>query len=274
MAYTDWYHQVDPRWLAARRAVITATELVKLIPEYKRQCKKEIPDRYPKACVSLYGKKQVQPTLNEIVSYKDAARGHIMEPYAVHDYNANKMNGLPMFYHWDDTVIYNHDRTLGWSPDALNVYYDPGYLPAVTMSSASTIVLDNGYITDIAPLHALEVKCYGPEHHMENLILKKEKLPERLQLAAGMLAVPSLVSGTLVFYNPSMPDYSLYAHTYTRDDLLAEITLLGNVLAMWVDAKDKLSELTTDMHALKSEDSIHESYLALAAERREEDMHE
>lgn len=259
--YTDWFHQVDPAWLSARREVITATELLGLLPEYKRQLKKKVPDTYPKACVSLYGKKQVQPTLNEIASYKDAARGHIMEPYAVADYNMNKMNELPLFYHWDDTIIYNHDRTVGWSPDAMNVYYQPEYAPAIQMSSASTIVTQAGEITDIAPLHALEIKSYGAEHHMENLTLAPEQLPERLQLAVAMLVVPSLTSGTLLFYNPSMPKYSMYAHTYTRDMLAEDMELITNVLNMWLAAKEHLDELHTDMRALHSEDDIHNAYI-------------
>lgn len=259
MAYTDWYHEVSEDWLAARRSVITASELVGLIPEYKRQCKAKQPAKLPKACVALYGKKLERPTLNELASYKDAARGHIMEPYAVDDYNAQCSE--IQYYHWDDVVIYSSDKLVGWSPDATDIPCISTYIPSLQVTS-STLRTRLGADTGLNIHHALEIKSYGSEHHMKNIYTDPRELPERYQLAVGFLTVPMLEDITLVHYNPSIPEYSLHTHTYTREDLAEETQYMQNVAAMWAAAVHKLSQLHLPYKASVTEDEVHANYLA------------
>ena len=80
-----WYHEVSEDWLKARKNFLTATDIVGLIPEYKRY-KKNGKAGIPPAFAALWEKKHSDIAVDPR-SYKDAARGHILEPYAVYTYN-------------------------------------------------------------------------------------------------------------------------------------------------------------------------------------------
>ena len=236
----NWYHEVNPNWLEARKQVITATELVSLIPEYRRWRKDK--SQLSAACKSLYFKKHGTDT-PDVRSYKDAARGHIMEPYALDEYD-NTYSPKHYLYHWDDAIITNNG--IGWSPDAADVEQ-----PA-----------DNGVcyaygLLDDKPKHIGEIKCYGLENHGKWFNVDKMELKERLQLAVAMMVCPSIEDAVLIFYNPNS-HWPVYRYTYRRDELKHDIYLLQEVYKMWSATKSYLDSMADDKpKALYTEEDIY-----------------
>lgn len=110
-----WYHEVSAEWLKARQAVLTATDVAGLLPEYKRYLKAGSPDVPTPGFSALWCKKHSDVYL-DTGSSDAAARGHIMEPYAIDSWN---QQANPTFYHWDDCIICN--KMFGFSPDGMTV---------------------------------------------------------------------------------------------------------------------------------------------------------
>ena len=112
----DWYHEVSENWLRARKTVITATEIKGLVATYKRMSKKDKEAGVVSpAFAALWGDKSSTYPI-DVSSYGPAARGHIMEPYAIDEFNrANEVH----FHHWDDCIIAN--GLVGFSPDAMDI---------------------------------------------------------------------------------------------------------------------------------------------------------
>ena len=79
MARRVWHHEVDPDWLEARRHALTATDIVNLLPEYKRWVKAKDPDALPPGFSALWCQKATEG-FDEVDSWNAAARGHVMEP--------------------------------------------------------------------------------------------------------------------------------------------------------------------------------------------------
>ena len=71
-----WYHEVSTEWLKARKAVLTATDVAGLVPEYKRYLKAGNPDKIMPGFAALWSQKHsnVEPDPG---SMGPAARGHI-----------------------------------------------------------------------------------------------------------------------------------------------------------------------------------------------------
>lgn len=243
-----WSHEVDARWLAARKDVLTATEVVSLIPEYKRM-KKQPEGTISPGCAALWAAKHSDTEL-DTRSFSEAARGHVFEPYAVEEYCMQKNLS---FYHWDDRIIYTNTEAvtpLAFSPDALNI------------KQLRNIKVVNTALETFGSLEALEIKCFGPEKHMKTYLLDKKEIPERMQLAVAMVVCENMEKGSLVFYCPMMQKIQMYERTYTRSEMEDEMALVKEIWAMYNDTALTLDELNAqEMRTYYTEDRIYEDML-------------
>lgn len=224
----EWAHQVSQGWLHARKEVITATELVKLRSGFSRLSKaQQTGIELAPNFAALWGAKHSDEELNPM-SYGAAARGHWCEPYAVDDFNINiekeKRWKYKQYYHWDDCIIVNEG--IGFSPDAMNI-------PQVTTDVRLDVAHGKIQNYNDEPKSILEIKSYGAEAHMKAAIKESIHVDERWQLAAAMIVLPCIEEGILLFYNPSIPEYSMSIHTYDRDSLQKEIEELQKIISVW-----------------------------------------
>lgn len=125
----SWSHNVGELWLAARREHLMASEVKNLITDYKRIKAGKI--KLPNALqfAKVYGSKMNCDI--DTSSFGAMARGHIMEPYAVEEYN--RINGTK-FYQWDDKLITR--GIVGFSPDAMDI-------PQLPVPRWSSILMTN-----------------------------------------------------------------------------------------------------------------------------------
>ena len=217
-----WEHRCSLDWLRERQKYLTASDVCKLVPMTSTgRARKVTDDDYLKVMAS----KMVELDEEDCVSYGAAARGHLMEPFAITALNNMLVNlegdKATTFYWWDDKIVSKGGHlvgcddetpmTLAFSPDAANV----------SMSQ-----FDSGKpITEIA-----EVKSYSPDHHLLTAYTPKRLIKERWQIAVAMATLPSIEVGRLVLFNPKMRERRLFMIEYDRDDLKDEIT---NVFAVW-----------------------------------------
>lgn len=233
-----WRHEASEDWLAARRQVLTASEIVKLQPARRKQAREAAtdPDVLSPAFAAMWARKNTELAIDmgDSVSWGWAARGHIMEPYAVKDFNAA---GLGRFmHHWDDCVIKN--GVLGFSPDALDV-------PQPANGEVECGVGMGGLQFEDAciplPTEGLEIKSYEPGHHMECVLRPRTRHEELMQLAVAMQVLPSLRRMHLMFYCPGAP-VPVWVQTYTRKDLTPQLRLVQETRDMYVDTAMRVSE--------------------------------
>lgn len=244
----DWRYEVDLDWLKARRQVITATEIVALIPEIKRKRKsKSGSEELLPLFVALWAEKNSDqdPDPN---SYGPAARGHILEPYAIKAYN--KHCATPVF-HWDDSIVARDG--VGFSPDGLDcecinkVFWDldiDGPLP--------------GPIELVA-----EVKSYEPRQHLQRLIEPAEDMKERMQLAVAFHVMPTLTTGDIIFYCPPLNSVGMgmFVKSYTRESLRTELELVEEIIIEWKRTCTKMANMTKQMNTIYTENQIYGNYV-------------
>ena len=218
-----WVHEVSVDWLKARRHVVTATDVVGLVSEYKRLKKKPLkPGEVSLGFAGLWAEKHSEDDPDP-VSTGAAARGHILEPYAVESWNLN--NPDEVYHHWDDCIIVRNG--LGFSPDAMS-YSQSKYLNAVLLKATKIEV----------PKSIMEIKSYEPKHHMKEVLKGKMEHDEIMQLAVAFTIMPKLESARLLFYCPEAP-IQMHSELYTRDDLKEQIEIVKQVWAVYRDT-DKL----------------------------------
>ena len=196
----QWKHRTKLSWLQERQKHLTASDIYSLIPYTKTGRPKKITeDDYLK----IWVKKQVQLTEDDCLSFGAAARGHLLEPYAVDSFNAS----YPGFNlkHIDDelycSAVSTYPYSLAWSPDA---------------------------ITDDETV-AGEVKSYSAERHIATIYTDKMECEERWQLATAMTVTPSIERGFLILYNPDLYKCQLAWKSYTREELANEIDIIVEV---------------------------------------------
>jgi hypothetical protein len=223
----EWMHTVKREWLEARRSVITATECISLISTYNKLTKKQkAGTELNPAFAALWGKKNSVEELDP-VSYGPAARGHIMEPYAVEEFNVHSVT-MEMF-HWDDAIICNNG--LGFSPDALDIkQFEPDVYKFNIIQGK--LVGEGSGVTYPKPEKVLEIKSYGAENHMKSINTRLTGLKERYQLAVAMAVCPSIEYGYLMFYNPACP-IGWDIKVTKRSELEDEIELILGVSDVW-----------------------------------------
>lgn len=210
-----WEHHCSLDWLRERQKYLTASEIRSLIPLTKTGRPRTITDADK---LKVYAGKMKHLTEDDCVSYGAAARGHILEPYAIHELNSvlrDRMKGDELFW-WDDKLISDKGRSIAFSPDAMNVPMDW-----------------HGDIYDIS--YIAEVKSYSPEKHLVTAYAKKGEREERWQIATAMALVPTISYAYLVLYNPSIEkkDYRLFVSSYHRRELEEEINMICDVERDW-----------------------------------------
>ena len=213
-----WYHEVSEEWMQARKHVLTATDVKNLVPELKRIKKRNDPDALSPGFVALWGEKN-SDMLIDVSSTGAAARGHIMEPYAVDDWNKQRND---KFFHWDDCVICN--GYIGFSPDAIDVQQPTGHVKLDWDGEC----LRDGDMVFPSPSRIMEIKSYEPAHHMKSVIEAKEDHQEKMQIAVAFYSLPCIESAVLLFYCPGAP-ISMHKVEYTRNDLAEELAIVEEI---------------------------------------------
>lgn len=242
-----WSHEVSSEWLLRRKATITGTELANLVPAFKRTIKQreKKSDYIDQQFFTLWAEKNGTEELITSSPSSAAARGHVMEPYAIQDYNVQCPSSY--YWHWDDCIICNPSLHAGFSPDGLDI--PQPYTPNAYLESTSL---------NPAPTKVIEVKSYSMERHVKSYFAVAESLDQRYQVAAAMLVCPSILEGTLLFYNPSAPkSMGMFIQTYTRDTLKEEIEMIKGVLDIWNETCDYMETINTGLKALHTEEEIY-----------------
>lgn len=247
-----WHHEVSAEWLKARQQVITATDIAGLLPEYKRYVKAGSPEVPTPGFSALWCRKHSDVHL-DTSSSDAAARGHVMEPYAINDLRRHLLKA----WHWDDCVVVN--GIMGCSPDGMDV--PPAY---------GRVCMPHDDPRIVSASSVYEVKCYSPEQHMKSLVENHMEHKELLQLATAFAVMPNLDRGYLVWYCPGAP-ISMHVEEYCRDELEEQIDtaiaiagVYGKCDRFW---QEKLSVHKPGFQATYTEDEIYKEHVAeLAAD--------
>lgn len=249
----DWRHEVSPQWMLARRDVITATEVASCISAYNRAtAQQKAGDILFPAFAALWAKKQ-STSEPDIWSKGPAARGHILERYAIEDWNDQYPN--KPYYHWDDCIIKNGG--LGWSPDGLSVPQETGE-PVVKEFGGKLSDSTHSFASSL-PTSFIEIKSYEPDRIMKCMLTTPDKYDERWQMACAFAVLPSLTNGTILFYSINT-NLSFY-HTFDRDDLEAEIKQVNDMVDLWNKNVAKLEQMPPRFNVSVTEDQVYEEYL-------------
>ena len=220
----QFQHKCSKKWLECRQEWLCASEVKELLPVTKTGRKRTVTDEN---YIKVWTRKITPITDQDCWSTGAAARGHILEPYAIEAFN--KWYNAPMLYHWDDKLLIKDpmNSSLAFSPDALSISPDDYDATALIHPSGKKIMG--------------EVKCYGAERHLLSGYTKPDELEERWQIATAMAVDEDIEKAYLIFYNPSL-EQQMFVVEYTRDDLALEITIVKDVdrdWRAWLDNKDK-----------------------------------
>lgn len=243
-----WFHKCDPAWLEARQKCLTATDVKELLPVTKTGRKRTVGNE---AYLKVFARKIEAVTADDAVSTGAAARGHVLEPYAIDRYNAFETTKL---HHWDDVVIIRPTHRfgmLGFSPDAMSIPM-PDNHPTQVVENVESIG---------------EVKCYAAENHMIRGYTPKDELEERWQLATAMAVCDSISEAKLIFFNPSLKN-EMFVVDYRRADLAREIETILDVEEAWLDWLGNLANL--EHNSLFVADGCYEKEIVEAIMKAEE----
>jgi hypothetical protein len=249
-----WYHEVSEEWMRRRHDVLTATDIVRLYPEYKRYLKLD-PGTLMPGFAALWAEKMTDADV-DTVSIGDAARGHIFEPYAVEAWNAQVKHQM---YHWDDVVICNNG--VGFSPDAMDVERKG---QRARFDVDGMMLVDQDGVMQDAPAAVLEIKSYAPAHHMKCCMTPKLEQAEMLQVAVPFVVLPNLVQACLVFFCPGAP-VSMKAFAYTRKDLEKQIEIVEGMAKLFEETAVECTEFANangQLDAMCTVDEIWTNYLS------------
>lgn len=219
----DWYHTANAEWLIARKQYLTASDFQKIIPITASGRPRT---NLEAAYLKVWAEKNSFVLDDNIVSRGPMARGHILEPFAITEFNKHRI--MPWLYHWDDIVIHDANRN-ACSPDALNI------------KEPLEVVHD---IEDPKPEYLGEVKAYDSPGHYAAGLADKMKLEERWQIATSFVVMPSLKVASLILFNPNTA-HPLFHHEYTSTCLADEIEMIKQA-AIDYDAAVSLLGLEAD----------------------------
>lgn len=228
----EWEHKCSLEWLMARQDYLTASEIRSLIPLTKTNRARTITDM---DYLKVWSGKIVNLTEEDCWSTGAAARGHLLEPYAVDALNTALIEYDPAaaehYYHWDDVLVIKSKRDIAFSPDAMNIPLSDDKV---------WFNVDDVPITAIA-----EVKCYGRERHLTTAYTEKYMLEERWQIATAMALCDTIKYAHLALFNPSLSTRRLFVIEYERKDLEKEIQEILEVEEKWSDFIDnrKMSKM-------------------------------
>lgn len=253
----DWWHDTSRQWMEARRDVITASEIKSCLSAYNRATKEQkAGEVILPAFASLWMEKRSERH-PDTGSRGAAARGHILEPYAVSDHNDNlpELDKRLFMYHWDDAIIKNGG--CGWSPDGLSVPQEiPG--PSVRVGRDHLAVGSREFEYPL-PTAFIEVKSYEASNHAKKFLTRKDKLDERWQMAVAFHVLPSLQTGVLLFYSIDTP-YS-FEQVYKRDELSEEIEQVAAMVELWNINSAKLEQMQPLFIRSWSEEEVHDRWM-------------
>lgn len=252
-----WYHEVSAEWLKARQAVLTATDVAGLLPEYKRYLKAGSPDVPTPGFSALWCRKH-SDTYLDTGSAEAAARGHIMEPYAIDSWN---QQAVPTFYHWDDCIICKD--IFGFSPDGMVV-------PQLTNDVSFNVTSDGKFMVAASQMHydtpseVMEIKCYDPAQHMKAIVEDRMEHKELMQIAMSFVVLQNLEAVRLVWFCPGTP-ISMFTEKYTRDDLHDQIKWILEIGEVYLKCdrywQKKISDEPASLEAKVTEEEIYLRYL-------------
>lgn len=213
-----WEHKCSLEWLQKRQRYLTASDIKTLIPVTKTGRKREVTDLdYLKVMAS----KMIVLNEDDCMSYGAAARGHLLEPYAIDALNEMLVemhgNGAEQFFWWDDELISIHGRAIAFSPDAMDI---PMGHPA------------------LMPHAIAEVKSYDAAHHLAVAYTPKEQIEERWQIACAMALCESIDHAYLVLFNPKMKFRKTFVIRFDRDELKNEIKTILDIEERWKEFRE------------------------------------
>lgn len=215
---TKWQHKCSLEWMRARQRSLTASDIKELLPVTKTGRPRTVSEE---AYWKVLARKLVALTEEDCMSYGAAARGHILEPYAIERYNVRYAGN--MLHHWDDIVIFDQDSQLAFSPDALDIQPDCAFFPVVSFNKLTP-----------KPTRLGEVKCYSAEKHLSYKGGNPLDFEERWQIATAFAVCDTLDTAKLILFNPSLPrNYSLFVWSYTRSMLEKEIEIVHDIDKQW-----------------------------------------
>lgn len=222
-----WQHDVSYDWLVARCSALTATDIKDLLPVTATGRTRKITDDHRWKVLS---RKVSWPSPSDVHSTGYAARGHVLEPYAVDAFNkaSAAYNHGRYLSHWDDCVIKRdaHKFCLGFSPDALSC--PQGKMETAVGLEDFTSLMDLSLIG--------EVKCYANERHLATAMAEPKDTEERWQIATAMAVCDEIERGVLILYNPRMLEgMDLYAKWWTRDELKDEISTIKAIEKQFIE---------------------------------------
>lgn len=248
-----WRHEVSTDWLKARKEFLTASEVKSLVPEYKRFLKAQDPDKIMPGFCGLWAEKTGEH-IGDAVSFNAMARGHIMESYAIEDYNMLRKATMGHHYHWDDVIL--HRDGLGYSPDALNVRQP-------NSDSVSIEVTEDGYVyVGAKPTSMLEIKSYEPKAHLKKFLESPTEMEEAYQVAMAFKVLPSLKVAALVFYCPSCSRLTMFENVYTRSMLDKQLEMIDGIHEQWKrTCKWCEGTLQSTLKASMTEEEIYDDWL-------------
>lgn len=217
----SWTHESSVQWLRARSGYLTASDIRRLLTDYKKVASGKIDIREAQQFAKLYGEKMTEEFDPE--SHGPAARGHYMEPFALEEFCEKSGERLEW---WDDRILVSHN--LGFSPDALDIPPIP-FVEGFVDSDGIRYISGVGQ----APTRMAEIKCYEAGNHYQRLNAVNNGIPleERWQVACGMVVCPSIAEGAVVFYAPQCRN--MFSKRYLRTDLLEEMDVIKAISNMW-----------------------------------------
>lgn len=240
-----WHHEVSADWMKARKKYLMASDIVALLPAYKRAKKaKWTPGTIVPEFAALYAEKQSDMAL-KTETWDAAARGHFMEPYAVRELCEIIQTNLD---HWDDILIHTKDGTLGFSPDALD------WRQEYFIDEMCADDLD-GKVEFVA-----EIKCYEPKKHMKSVLANKFDLPEMYQLAVAFCVMPYVQIGGLFFYCPSAPIPMKYTRV-ERKDLADHFATIDGIREIWRDTVLRFGAVQNKYKPMYTEQQLMKYYM-------------
>lgn len=192
--------------------------------------------------MSVMADKQKILTFDDCVSTGAAARGHILEPYAIEAFNefASRAGMTLRLKHWDDIVVHTSNKTvLAYSPDAMDT--DPPH---------DRVICNHPYAMTLG-----EVKSYSAERHLTSICTPKKELEERWQIATAMAADELIEDAWLIFFNPSLKTNHIGLFHYMRGELLDEIDIVNQVANDWAEFMGKISTVISSNHDVTVNDT-------------------
>lgn len=222
-------HKVSETWLTTRRFFLTASDIKSLIADTKAVDKGRIKLPQARQYAAVYGSKlEIEP---DPWSSGAMARGHIMESYAVDEYN--RVTGMYM-RHWDDKLIVGNQ--LGFSPDAMDSDPIQG-----TRFVVDALGINGPNMTTVdPPTRILEIKSYSSSKYAQCALADKLSLDERWQVATALAVIPGVDDADLMFFAPQCG--SMVIFDYDREELEKEIETIFHIRDLWVEYRHMADE--------------------------------